>query len=92
MSLPQRIEKLVEKISTLTEHLTAEQRDRILHGSIDLYYYIQKTEELKLLHEALMNFRMDAEVVMFHYKEVYCRWRRDVRWLNQYTLRPGLFY
>jgi len=86
MSLPTRIEKLVARVAALTEFLAAEQRDRFLLGTIDLYYYIQKAEELTLLREALMKVRIDTDVVLVHYTEVYCRWRKDVRWLNQYGL------
>lgn len=53
---------------------------------IDRYYYIQKSVELKMLYEALVDGRLSQQIVLPIYTEVFDRWRKDSRWLNHHIL------
>jgi hypothetical protein len=83
---PAKVTKLISRLRCLVECIEG-QHDRLIHQRVDQFYYMQKTEELKLLLELveeaqrkleLLTCRMDA-----NYSEVFHRWHKDVRWLNR---------
>jgi len=60
--------------------------------NINLSYYTEKLEELKLLKEQLTEGREGLDILANdHYKNTYCQWRKDVLWLNRYLVK-GQFY
>ena len=86
MLLPNRIENLIKRITTL-QRLLARYVDHdplTAHLNIDRYYYIQKTVELELLLEALKAQRLDEETITKRYLEVDCQWRKDVQVLHTF--------
>jgi hypothetical protein len=91
MSLQHRVSKLISRMEMIRQLLEDQRRYTSLHRSIDPYYYIEKITELTLLREASARGSIGEHVMATVYTEAYCRWRKDVRWLNQYTLKPGLF-
>jgi len=61
------------------------------HQHVDQFYYMQKLEELALLEdsisETLKRLKFLQERFESEYEEVYCRWRKDVRWMNNWMIR-----
>jgi hypothetical protein len=58
---------------------------------VDQFHYMQKLEELAQLENSIsetlerlkfLQNRFDSE-----YEEVFCRWRKDVRWMNKLMIR-----
>lgn len=84
----QRINKLISRIYILVQNLTKYRRDLTIHRAIDQYHLIQKAEELRLLYEAFEMTRIDQSSMEQHYRQVYLRWRQDVRRMHAYGLLP----
>lgn len=76
-----RIRKL---ISDLDKH-----RSYHVHKTIDQFYYMQKAEEISFLNdqaeEGIGDPMESMKKLNAFYGEVYCKWRKDVRWLNRLT-------
>ncbi len=79
--------KFIRKLRHFSNYL---ERLKLLtvHQHIDQFYYMQKTEELKLLHQQLIEALTIADTIQFrlegNYRKVYHQWRMDARWLNQH--------
>lgn len=87
MTIPDkdRVDKLIERIYALVQQLAEYERNLAIHRSIDQYLLIQKAVELKLMYEAFEMMRMDKSSVEHQYKQVYFRWREDVRRMHAYA-------
>lgn len=87
MTIPDkhRINKLIERIHALVQQLAEYERNLAIHRSIDQYLLIQKAVELKLMYEAFEMMRMDKNSIEHQYKQVYFRWREDVRRMHAYA-------
>jgi hypothetical protein len=74
-----RMEKFVDDLCKMKRH------DVQLY--VDQYYYVQKIEELKVmkeeLDEALKRTKFFQESIDSNYREISCRWRKDVQWFNK---------
>jgi hypothetical protein len=85
-----KIKKLIQHIHRMTVCLEQYRHDRIIPFHTDQFYFMQKETELKLLNELLENAIKKVEtintLIEVQYKEVYCRWQKDVRWLNTYLM------
>lgn len=81
--IPLRISKLAAKVDYLIERCTY---DHDIIRCIDRYYYIQKSVELKMIHDAFVDERLSSQIVIPIYTEVFARWRQDSRWLNHHIL------
>lgn len=88
MEMPDRnkLNRLLDSIDLLLNRLSHTNTILATYPCIDLYYYIQKTEELKLIYEAINQQRLDAFYFVERYREVYWRWRKDALWLNKHIL------
>ena len=83
-----------EKLDKLNFYVSKMLRDLHLHNSLVIhrriseFYYLEKVEELKLLKAQLMDAERKLEDVQVrvkeHYKDIFCTWRKDARWLNQH--------
>lgn len=78
-----KVTKLAAKVDKLLEKCTF---DNEIVRCIDRYYYIQKSVELKMIYEALIETRLPQQVITPIYAEVFDRWRKDSRWLNHHIL------
>lgn len=80
------VEKLVNKVDELIEYLKKHEEFR-LHQHVDQFYYMQKREELNLLHTEtqLLTERLSKYNEWLHvrYQEVFGRWREDRLWINR---------
>ena len=87
MTIPDkgRINKLIERIHDLVEQLAEYERNLVIHRSIDQYHLIQKAEELRLMFEAFEMMRIDKNSIAQHYRQVYWRWREDVRRIHAFA-------
>lgn len=81
----QKLDKLITCVSKLIRSFMQRHRPNLL-PCIDPYYYIQKTEELKLIYDATVMNRMPCHNLITCYREVYCRWRKDALWFNKHIL------
>ena len=56
--------------------------------------YVLKQEELKLLTEQLIEVEQKMEtlraLVSKYYKEIYCAWCKDIRWLSTRNQRKPI--
>ncbi len=72
----------VEKMVTLMEA----NADLHVHRTVSQFYYMQKAEELRIWHAQLEELQQRisslAETADEEYSRIYCRWRKDVRWLS----------
>jgi hypothetical protein len=70
--LMQRLIKTLERNQELT-----------LHRAIDQFYYMQKSEELRVLLDNFEHSKLRMETIATtmdcHYREIFCQWRKDVR-------------
>ena len=86
-----KVEKLLQRLKELSDNLHLYRKDNEIRERIDLYYYVQKETELKILGERLDEVHKLLKFVRqslgSEYKEVYQQWRKDVRWLNRYLLQ-----
>jgi hypothetical protein len=84
-----KLEKFTRKIEKLICFPEEQRNDIQIQNSINQFYYMQKIEELKLLeesvHEAIKRLKFFQEKFESEYAQVYCRWRKDVRFLNKLT-------
>ena len=87
MTIPDkgRINKLIERIHHLVEQLAEYERNLVIHRCIDQYHLIQKAEELRLMYEAFEMMRIDKNSIVQHYRQVYFRWRQDVRRMHAFA-------
>lgn len=82
----QKINKLVGRIEALIHLYVMHEADFAVNRCIDRYYYIKKTVELRLIYEAFRKGRLSYELLVFSYRELYGRWRKDACWLNKRIL------
>ena len=68
--------------------LLACKSDVTIRTRIDLFHYLQKIEEMKLLHTLLEESQARLETVSRlaceRYGEVFHLWKKDMRWLSRY--------
>jgi hypothetical protein len=68
-------------ISALEEHKCI-----VVHSKINQFYYMEKVVELRTLSDRAAEIQLQLEQInsVFEstYSEVFCRWRKDARWLN----------
>jgi hypothetical protein len=80
-----KLEKFIERLNALISVL--EQRNNVqVQSRVNQFYYMQKVTELKVLEENMQEaekrLRFLEDKLKSEYKEVYCRWKKDARWLN----------
>jgi len=84
---PDKIQRLIDVINRLVRHVDRHRSLTITHR-IDDSYYMQKSEELRLLLEKLMEheekMRLLQSRICSRYQEVFYQWKGDYRWLNKH--------
>ncbi len=84
----QKINQLIRAIEEMIDQLNRRNSLEV-HKQISQSYYMLKAEELRLLsdqfHEAQQRYEVILGRVNEHYKNVFCKWKEDVKWLNTYT-------
>lgn len=91
MHSSERLNKFLGRINEFIDTLTKE-RNTLLQRGVDPYYYIQKSEELKLLQEraddAFKKIEEEKQRLQFYnqkineeYIELFNAWRKDTRWV-----------
>jgi hypothetical protein len=81
----QKIDKLTGCIHALLNDFFRHEHSVAVQRTIDPYYYVQKIEELKHIYVAVTLNRLPYHTLTEHYRLVYCQWRKDSRWLNEYV-------
>lgn len=85
---PEKMERLENHLLELLADLKIH-NDLHIHQAINEFYYLQKTEELRILRKKLAEGINDFEVMMEkigkHYEEVFCKWRTDYAWMRNHT-------
>lgn len=80
LKLTQLLERL---ISTLENH-----NERAVHFTINQFFYMQRTEEMRMVleqyREAKSKLEAAANWLNENYASTYLQWRKDARWLNTY--------
>lgn len=89
---------ILERLQNNIQHLLAMLKninEIAVHQSIDQFYYMQKTEELKIVKEQLDEARshvanaserldeIQKRLTRLH-QEVYDTWRKDFLWLSEH--------
>lgn len=81
----QSLDKFLGKLQRMVEVLHEMHNDFKVHQYINQFYYMMKIGQLSVMRTKLeechpeMCKKIEAEC-----REVYCRWRKEVRWLNRY--------
>lgn len=82
-----RVPKLIHRLGTLISSLDA-RNDLRIHGRIDQFYYMTKTEELKILLDEYEKEKKQLDHISGRieakYHEIFHNWSRDARWRNSY--------
>jgi hypothetical protein len=85
-----KVAKLIPRLRCLVATLEG-QHDLIVHRQINQFFYMQKSEELKILlaqaEEAQWKLKMAVDRVDTKYAEVFYQWQKDARWLNVHLRR-----
>lgn len=85
-----KIAKIERRISRMVKLLHTH-KELGIHHAINHFYYMQKTEELRLLKEQLLEAQTRLEMVQHnachHYMELFTNWRKDIRWLNRRLIK-----
>jgi hypothetical protein len=87
-SIPaEKIDRFIRLLLKMVRTLQAHQ-NLTIHLRISESYYLQRIEGLKLLQEQLDEMLCRLETIQGriqeHYKNTYCQWKTDVRWLHAY--------
>ena len=89
MITEKKFEKFLNYLHEFVSALTNRQKLPV-HSKINQFYYMQKIEELKLLKEQLNDAVKRMKIVQDNfdekYKEIFCRWSKDVRWFNAHCV------
>lgn len=68
-----------------------DRNDLVIHQHVNLFFYMQKIEELKALSDQCQEVRKNLEAltcrVEKNYRLNFAQWRKDARWLNSYLAR-----
>lgn len=82
-----QLNRLILRLEKMLTELNTAPSIALCRGINDSFH-MQKVEELKLLHTQLHEAMRTLENIQArafeHYKTAYCRWKKDVRWLNRY--------
>lgn len=82
--------KLLDCLNKLVSKLREHQKIPV-HNRINQFYYMQQIEELKLaeqqLNDAVKRVKFFEELRDKKYQEIFLRWSKDARWLNQHLMR-----
>jgi hypothetical protein len=83
-----KLEKFINHLNTLIETLESHRRDAAIQRQTNQYYFMQKEAELRLLYEQIENaskrLKFTEDTFNKVYSEVFIRWRKESRWVNQY--------
>lgn len=86
MVTEEKLEKFILRIDRFIEELRSHEKLEV-HSHINQFYYMQKMEELKLqqdnLREALKRLTVVQQHLDVNYKEIFCRWSQEARWLRR---------
>ncbi|MDZ7646006.1 MAG: hypothetical protein U5K54_01850 [Cytophagales bacterium] len=87
---PEKLPKLIERMKRLVTRLD-DRNDLVIHQHVNLFFYMQKIEELKALSGQVQEVRKILESltcrVEENYHHCFTQWRKDARWLNSYLAR-----
>ncbi len=90
MNQPEKLHKLIDRMELLVGDLRV-RKDLVIHQRINLFFYMQKIEELKMLLEQIDEIRRELErmssQLQTNYDLCVTRWYEDARWLNSYIMR-----
>lgn len=100
VEVSKRIDKFLVRVNTLIDLLAKEHENGLINKGVNRYYYIQKKEELILLREGALDAtkttldvshrsRFFMEKLDREYREVYCTWKKDVRWINKVLMEKN---
>lgn len=85
---PEKLERLEKHLMDLLAELKRHNHLHI-HQAINEFYYLQKTEELRILRkklsEGISDFDLMMEKIGKHYEEVFCKWRTDCQWMKNHV-------
>jgi hypothetical protein len=88
-----KIDRFIRLLLKMVRTLQANQ-NLAIHQHISESFYLQKIEELKLLREQLTEALHNVERIQGrlhdHYKNIYCQWKKDLRWLRAYIQKTPL--
>ena len=95
MTDPAKLVKLLSRVRGLITHLDRE-HGLVIHQNVNQFYYMQKSEELKILLERFQDEQKKQETlshwIEVNYNEVFRQWRKDMRWLSLHVdqqAKPG---
>ena len=84
---PSKLSTLIERLVCMS-HLLSSKSDLTIQKRIDQFHYLEKIEEMKLIHTLLEESQARLETVSRlaceRYGEVFKIWRKDIRWLTTY--------
>ncbi len=90
---PEKLPKLIERMKCLVTSLD-DRNDLVIHQHVNLFFYMQKIEELKTLSGQIQEVRKTLESltcrVEENYHNCFTQWRKDARWLNSYLAREKM--
>jgi hypothetical protein len=85
----QKIFKLIHRLKALISCLE-DQSDLVIHQKIDQFFYMTKSEELKILLAQLEEEKKRLEItngrLETKYEEIFRQWQKDARLLNTYLI------
>lgn len=83
-----KLEKFIKRLNELIHVLGRYHNSLPIRSRIDQFFYMQKKEELKVLHNKVQEVRERLAMLEQRYdsvyKELFRDWVRDVRWLKRY--------
>ncbi len=86
----EKLPKLIERMQQLVTYLN-DRNDLVTHQQVNQFFYMQKTEELKILLKQFEETKQILESLTSrideHYALCFVQWRKDVRWINSYKSR-----
>lgn len=81
----EKLPKLIERMQQLVTYLN-DRNDLVTHQQVNQFFYMQKTEELKLLLKQFEETKQILQSLTSRIDENYIlcfvQWRKDVRWIN----------
>jgi hypothetical protein len=85
----EKLQKFLKRLDKMVFDLARNQRLPV-HSNINQFYYMQKSEELKILKdrfdEELKKLMLAQEDLESLYKQVFTRWSKDVRILRSHLI------